>query len=69
MKKTATKNPGPSIYDAVGAMRGHLDDFLAYWQEKRKEYPDNYPLYYPSQEEWEDQFRAWLELKSLGEGA
>lgn len=65
----AAKNPGVRIHDAISVMQNDLEEFVVYWERKRREDPDNYPLEYPSQEEWEDQFRAWLDLKSLGEGA
>lgn len=60
MKKT---KPEISLLVAVAAMKGELDDFRIWWEEKCRKEPVDYSTTYPTLEEWEDQFQAWRDLK------
>jgi hypothetical protein len=61
MKKAA--KPGIDLYLAIATMGAELEDFRIYWEEKRRKDPVNY-LDQPTMADWEEQFRAWRELKS-----
>lgn len=63
-KRAAKNDSGVSLWGAIGAMHLELDEFAHDWLRRRQKDPDNYPIEYPSQEEWEDQFRAWVDIKS-----
>lgn len=75
-KRAAKPIAGISVYDAIGTMRTEIDEFLAFWQKRRQEDPENYPLMLPIQAEWIESVRgvagnegSWGGCMSVFEGS